>query len=180
MTEQPPGWEPPPPGWGPQPGQPNQPGEPAQPWPQPGQPGPYGPPGYGQPPTYHQPPAFGQQPGYGQPPGYGPPRFPSTSGKATTVMVLGIVSLVLMVSCGLGFIPAVIALVMAPGARREIEASGGWLTGESQLRAGKITSLVTLVLTALAVVALVVLIAVGIAASDETPGRGGPSVVTPG
>ena len=123
-----PGLGPPPPGWGPQPA-PNQPGS-GQPWPY-GQPGPSGPPGYGQPPTCQQP----LRPSVSSPAtaaglGLGPPRFPSTSGKATTVMVLGIVSLVLMVSCGLGFIPAVIALVMAPGAGREIEASGGGCRGE--------------------------------------------------
>ena len=53
-----------------------------------------------QPPAYGQQPGWGQAPGPGQQPGYGQP----TSGKATTVLVLGIASLVLMVFCGLGFI----------------------------------------------------------------------------
>ena len=43
-------------------------------------------------------------------------------------MVLGIVGLATFFAvCGVGVIPAIIALAMAPGARREIEASGGAL-----------------------------------------------------
>ena len=77
---------------------------------------------YGQsPPQYPPPPPpYGQSPasyGYPAPTGaYGPQPYygPTTSGKATTVLVLGIVSLVLMFSC-IGFIPAIVALVLAPG-----------------------------------------------------------------
>ena len=73
-----------------------------------------------------------------------------TSSKATTVMVLGIVSLVMFFAvCGLGVIPAIIALVMARGAEREIAASGGALQGASQVKAGKIMAWITLGLTAL-------------------------------
>jgi hypothetical protein len=122
-----------------------------------GQQAPYPPqPPYGQQPPY-QPPPYGQSPasyGYPAPTGaYGPQPYygPTTSGKATTVLVLGILSLVLMFGC-IGFILAIVALVLAPGAAREIAESGGRLTGESQLKAGRITSWITLGLTGLIVI----------------------------
>ncbi len=141
-----------------------QPGEQQPPYGQPGQQQPpYGQPGqqpYGQPPGYGPPPGYGQQP-YGQQP-YGQPYAPGapygygqapyqrqTSSKATNVMVLGIVSLVLVWACGIGFIPAIIALVMAGGAEREIAQSGGALQGEGQIKAGRIMSWITLGLAAL-------------------------------
>ena len=93
-------------------------------------------------------------------------------------MVLGIVSLVMLFTCGLGFVTAVIALVMAPGARREIAASGGRLTGESQVRTGTILSWVTLGLTALAVVALAVVIGVAISVDDGASSPAEPTVVS--
>ena len=180
----PPAGQPPPGGYG-QPGQPGPGG-----YGQPGQPGPggYGQPGPGgyPPPAYpapgYPPPGYGQpygaQPGYGPPPpGYGAPAYsstaygygsyaPTTSSKATTVMVLGIVSLVLMVMCGLGFVTAIIALVQAGGAEREIQESGGTLTGESQIRAGRIMSWITLGLTGLFVLLIAGFFAIGIAASS--------------
>ena len=119
------------------------------------------------------------QPGYAQYGPYGGPPV-TTSSKATTVLVLGIVSLVMMVTCGLGFVTAVIALVMAPGAKREIAGSGGRLTGESQVRTGTILSWVTLGLTALAVVVLAVVIGVAISVDDGAGSAGEPTVVSPG
>lgn len=168
MTDQPSGPEQPDqpgPQWGPpgqqwqQPGQ--QWGQPGQQWGQPAQPAAYGPPGY---------------PPYGS---YGAPPVP-TSSKATSVLVLGIVSLVMMLTCGLGFVTAVIALVMAPAARREIAGSGGRLTGESQVRTGTILAWVTLGLTALAVVVLAVVIGVAISVDDGASRPSTPTVVTPG
>ena len=167
-------WGPPGQQWG-QPGQ--QWGQPGQQWGQPGpqygQPAPYGQPGYGQP-------GYGQ-PGYGQP-GYGPYGGgpPATSSKATTVLVLGIVSLVMLFTCGLGFVTAVIALVLAPGARREIAGSGGRLTGESQVRTGTILSWVTLGLTALGVVVLAVVLGIAVSVDDGSSSPSAPTVVTPG
>jgi hypothetical protein len=95
------------------------------------------------------------------------------------VLVLGIVSLVMMFTCGLGFVTAVIALVMAPGAKREIAESGGRLTGQSQVRTGTILSWITLGLTALAVIVVAVLIGVAISVG-ETSGGGPAPVVSPG
>jgi hypothetical protein len=99
------------------------------------------------------------------------------------VLVLGIVSLVMMFTCGLGFVTAIIALVMAPGAKREIAESGGRLTGESQVRTGTILSWVTLGLTVLAVVVIAVVIGVAVSVDDGTTsrsGHAGPTVGTPG
>lgn len=112
-----------------------------QPYGQPGQPtgqqAPYGAPGaYGQP--YGA--AGYRTTGY---PGYGS-ASPATSGKAVTVLVLGIASLVLLFMCGLGLITAVIALAMAPGAKREIRESQGRLGGLGMVQGGVITSWVAI------------------------------------
>jgi|tagenome__1003787_1003787.scaffolds.fasta_scaffold20629353_1 hypothetical protein len=125
-------------------------------------------PAYGQQPSYNQQPpygqpqqAYGQQP-YGQQPygGQGPAKpWGLTSGKATAVLVLGIAALVLFCCLGAGVIPAIVALVLAPGAKREILASDGAVTGLSQIKAGRILSVIALVLTVLGAV----LVGIGIA-----------------
>jgi hypothetical protein len=83
--------------------------------------------------------------------------------------VLGIVSLVLMFTCGLGFIPAIIALTMAGGAEREIAESGGALDGLSQVKAGRIMSWITIGLTALALVAIILFAVVVAVGSSSSP-----------
>jgi hypothetical protein len=122
-----------------------------QPYPQPyGAPTPYGQP-YGQ--TYGQ--------GYGQAyPGYGT-AAPTSSSKAVAVLVLGIASLVLLFMCGLGVITAVIALVMAPGAKREIRESQGRLGGAGMVQGGVITSWVAIGLFVLFVAVWIVILSVG-------------------
>ncbi len=99
------------------------------------------PPMAGYPPAY--PPAT-PAPGY-QP---SPTGVPRTSGKATTVLVLGISSLVLLcavfVFLPVSVIPAIIALVLASGAKREINQSGGALTGLGAVKAGVICSWVAI------------------------------------
>lgn len=98
-----------------------------------------------------------QQPGwppqgysYGPPPGpgsaprpmqmpYGYPVAPQTDGTAIVVLVLAITSFVAM-----PIIPAIVALVLAPSAERDIAASGGRLTGETLVRAGRIVAWVHL------------------------------------
>ena len=99
------------------------------------------------------PPPDPQDPYPAQAYGYGGLPLPAqTSGKATAIMVLGIVGLVMACFYGIGLILAIVALVMAPGARREIESSGGRLVGAGQIKAGVICSWVTvgLVLAAVA------------------------------
>jgi hypothetical protein len=121
----------------------------------------YGQQAYGQAPQYGQQP-YGQQPQYGQP-GYGVgPTGPATAGRATAVLITGIASLVLLFSC-IGFIPAIVALVLAPGAEREINASQGRLTGLSQVRAGRICSWITIGVTVLGLIVLGVVIAISVA-----------------
>ena len=77
------------------------------------------------------------------------------------MLVLGIAAIVLFCCAGAGVIPAIVALVLAPGAKREIVASGGALTGLGQVKAGQITSIIALVLSILGAVALVLAIASG-------------------
>lgn len=127
----------------PYPGQPYAPQQqPQQPYP--GQP--YGQTTGGQP--YGAPGAYGQV--YAQPGAYRP-AGPTTSGKATAVLVLGIASLILVWMCGIGLVTAIVALVMAPGATREIQASQGRLGGVGMVQGGKICSWVTVGLVGLGV-----------------------------
>ena len=165
------------PAWGQQPGQPAW-GQPA--WGQPQQSPPPGQPAWGQP---AGPPAAYGYPGYPQQAygGYGPQwgNVPQTSGRATTVLVLGIVSLVLLFTCGLGFVPAIISLVLAPGASREVAESGGRLTGDSQIRTGRILSWVTIGLTALGVIIFALFIGIAVSV-DGSSSPAEPSVVSPG
>jgi cytochrome c biogenesis protein CcdA len=88
------------------------------------------------------------------------------------VLVLGIASLV--TGCCIGVIPAIVALSMAGGARREIAASGGRLSGDGFIKGGVICSWISIGLTAVAIVLFIGLIALG-AFSDanfDDTGRG--------
>jgi len=67
------------------------------------------------------------------PPAYGP--MPQTSNSAIVALVLSIVSWVI---CPV--IPAIIALVFANKADREVAASNGWVTGGGLITAAKIVS----------------------------------------
>ncbi len=72
---------------------------------------------------------------------YGPPAV--NSGRAVAILVLGIVSLVFLCAYGIGLIPAIVALALAPGAKREIANSGGRIVGGSFVKAGTVCSWVT-------------------------------------
>ncbi|PPK97380.1 hypothetical protein CLV92_104201 [Kineococcus xinjiangensis] len=172
--------------WGGTPGQPSQYGQGGQygqdqPSEQPGQygqdqqtygqPGQYGQPAqYGQAPSsygqYGQAPSYGQGQPYGQNQSYGQPVYGGAgvpvAGQAQAVLWTGIGSLaVLLFTAGiLGFIPAIIALAMAPGARRQVEESQGRLQGLGQIKAGKICAWITLALTVLGLIGVVIFIAV--------------------
>ena len=155
---EPPGPPPPPPGsvWPPPPGSAWPPGPPPPPPPSAygyGQP----PPGYGQPP-----------PGYGQPPPgyppyqpypfYGPPR--QTEGLAIAALVLAIASFVV---CPV--IPAVVALILAASAKRNIELSGGAREGLGLVTAARAIAWINV---GLAVVAIAVIVIVAIANSGSS------------
>ncbi|MGQ0630134.1 MAG: DUF4190 domain-containing protein [Sporichthyaceae bacterium] len=93
-------------------------------------------------------------PGQGYPPpGYGPgwnPAPPRNSGQSIAVLVLGVASLTVFWG-----VAGIVALCLAPGAKREIAASQGRVGGEGMIRAGVICSWVSIVLTLLAIVAFV-------------------------
>jgi hypothetical protein len=147
-------------------------GEPAPPATPPIQP-PFGQAPYGAPPAYGPPQPYGQQPyrqqPYGAPPAYGQygasaspyGATPTTSGKATAVLVLGIASLVLLFMCGLGLVTAIVALVMAPSAKREINQSGGRLTGLGMVQGGVVCSWITVGLLVLFVAVMIFVLVVG-------------------
>ncbi len=133
------------------------------------------PPGYPPPPAQYGPPPaqYGPPPAqYGPPPAqYGPPPAqygPTTSGRATVVLVCGIASLVLPF---VGWVAAIVALVLAGGAKREIESSGGKLTGLGLVKAGRICSWIAIALTLLFVALVVVLGVIG----ATTDGFSGPT-----
>jgi hypothetical protein len=144
-------------------------------------------PSYGEQPTYGQS-GYGQQYGgqqygagqqyggqqYGQPPaGYGtPPQqqqwsgpggAPKTESKAIVALVCAIASWV-----AFPLLPAIAALMLGSSARREIEASGGWLTGDGLVTAAKVIAWANIVLCVLAVVFIV--LAFGLFAAAAPPG----------
>jgi hypothetical protein len=119
---------------------------------------------YGQQPYPQQPygqQLYGQQPYGGYPAPYGLPVPAPTSGKATTVLVLGVASLLLVFMCGLGLVTAIVALVMAPAAKREIHQSQGRLTGLGLVQGGVVCSWITIGLAVLVAAVIVLLLAVG-------------------
>lgn len=151
------GWDPGAPGPGPGPGA-------APPPPPPGQPG-YPPPMYGGPPGFgHQGP--GMPPG--MPPGYGYPYYRArpTNSKATTSMVLGIVSLV---SCW--FFTGIPAIIIGNRAKKEIEASGGVEDGEGMAQAGVIMGWIATVLSLLGLAFYVAMIAIILTVGETSDSR---------
>ena len=113
------------------------------------------PPAY-QPPAYPQSQGNGPQAGFGQA-GYGQAGYgqaQETASRAIVVLVCAIASFVVV-----PFIPAVVALALAGGAQQQIAQSGGRLTGEGLVRAGRIVAWINVGLTALVVVGIIGLIA---------------------
>ena len=111
-----------------------------------------------------------KSPHYGgeQPPdGYAPQ--PRMDGTAITVLVLAIASF------GTCAITAIVALVMAPRAQRNIDSSGGNLMGEGLVRAGRVISWINVGMTG----ALLLVLAVSVIVGDpnEDVGAGLPLVV---
>jgi hypothetical protein len=136
-------------------GKPPAPQQPYPPQPYPQQPYPYPQQPYGQP--------YG---GYPSPYGLSVPPSAPTSGKATTVLVLGVASLLLMFMCGIGLITAIVALVLAPGAKREIQQSEGRLTGLGMVSGGVVCSWITIGLVVLIAAVMVLVLAIGASFGD--------------
>lgn len=112
-----------------------------------------------EPPPYPpQPP--GQYPAPGQYPM--PPGPPPNSGKATTSLVLGIVSIV---ACGLFL--GVPAMILSRQAKREIAESQGRLGGQGLATAGFVTGLIGTVWSVLVAILVILLFAFGAAWFDE-------------
>ena len=101
---------------------------------------PYQQPGYAPDPYAQQPVPYG---GYPQAPGaYYPPRpMPTSSGNAITALILAIVSWAI---CPV--VAAIVALVFAAKAGKEITNSNGWVTGGGMVLAAKIISWINIVI----------------------------------
>jgi hypothetical protein len=82
-------------------------------------------------------------------------------------MVLGIVGLLMVCGYGIGVVPAIVALALAPGAKREIEQSGGMVTGDGFVKAGVICSWVTVGLTVAGILLVVLLLVIGASTSSS-------------
>ena len=136
------------------------------------------PPWEGQPPqdSYNQPQPRDQPPsghGYGPPMPVRPPDHP----KATTAMVLGIVSVAGGMLCYLPFFIAPFAWVMGGKAVREIDASQGKLGGRGMAQAGYILGIIGTILLGIAlmvIVAFVAILIIGAVATSSTDSGGIP------
>ena len=103
--------------------------------------------------SYGPPPSYGAPvQGYGSPPGFGAPQ--QTDSKAIIALVCAIGSFVIF-----PLVPAVVALVLASSSNREIEASGGRLTGEGLNTAAKVIAWINIGLSVLGVLLLVLALA---------------------
>ena len=93
-------------------------------------------------------------PGYGAAPVPAPNPMPRTSSNAVVALVLAICSFLV---CPL--IPAVVALFLANSAQREIDASGGWVTGDGLVKGAKIASWINIGLCIAGILGFILLIA---------------------
>jgi hypothetical protein len=124
-------------------------------------------PPYGQQPPPQQP--YGQQPpayGYGQPYRPAPPKHPS----ATTAMVLGIIGLVGILSCGgVTLVLSPFAWVIGSKAVKEIDAAPpGTVGGRDEANGGRIMGIIGTILLILAVVAVIAIIALVVAFDNSS------------
>lgn len=116
---------------------------------------PGGTPGYGQQP-------YGGQQQWGAPPGYAYNTAPTTEGKAIGALICAIASFVIC-----PFVPAVVAVFLAGGAKRSIEQSGGRVGGEGLVTAARIIAWVNIALSVIGFVLIVIAVAVGGTAAND-------------
>ena len=95
-------------------------------------------------------------------PGQGPYAVPQDHPQATTVLILGIVSLVLCQILG------PFAWSMGNRVIREIDAAGGALGGRSTANAGRICGIISTVLLGLSLLLLVIVIIIAVAAGTSS------------
>ena len=108
--------------------------------------------------TDHRAPGAGQQQWAGQWGSAGP----QTPGSAIAALVCGILAVL-----GCMFFTGIPAMVLGRRAKREIEQSGGALTGEGLATAGFVTGLIGTIWSVLGAILLIVVIAVGGVAAYE-------------
>ena len=84
--------------------------------------------------------------GYPPPPGliYPVAPTPRVPGRAVAILILGIAGVTITAACCLGWIAGIVALALAPGARREIRESHGALTGNGLVTAGVVCAWVSI------------------------------------
>jgi hypothetical protein len=82
------------------------------------------------------------------------PVAPRTSGSAVAALVLAVASFAV---CPV--VAAIAALILAASANREIQESGGWVTGEGLVTAAKIIAWIHLALFTIAVIAFILIAA---------------------
>ena len=99
------------------------------------------------------------QPGYGSYSPYG--TVPANHPRATSAMVLGIVSIVLASSCGIGGLLGIVGIVQGRKVRSEIDAQPGRYAGRSMASAGIITGTIGVVLGALVTIGVIFAFAIG-------------------
>jgi hypothetical protein len=90
---------------------------------------------------------------------------PKTDGTAIAVLVLSICSVAFITLCP--FVLAIVALCLAPGAKRNIAQSGGTITGEGLVKAGVIISWISIGLAALGA-AIIIIIVIAAASSNDS------------
>ncbi|MBX3386787.1 MAG: hypothetical protein KF768_09465 [Phycisphaeraceae bacterium] len=110
-----------------------------------------------------------------QPP---PPANPFTQSglkphRGGTILTLGILSLVLGFGCGIGFLLGIIGWVMAKADLAEMDAGIMDPAGRSNTQAGKICSIISIILAAIGIVLaiiyfVVVVLILGVAAASSS------------
>ncbi|MBX3285799.1 MAG: DUF4190 domain-containing protein [Actinobacteria bacterium] len=85
--------------------------------------------------------------------------------QGTTILVVGIFSIVLTFICGFGALLGPVAWVMGNSAIREIDAQPGRYSNRGQIQAGRICGIVASALLILGILAFVALLAFGSSSS---------------
>jgi hypothetical protein len=110
-------------------------------------------------------------PQYGAPgTGYGSPR--QTDSVAVAALVTAIAGFFICAPVG-----GIAAILLASNARKRIEASGGQLGGLELARAARILGIIQLVLSAVAIIASIIVVIVLVATSNGTDETVGASVI---
>lgn len=124
---------------------------------------------------YGSPPQGGfAQPGFGYgPPAYGPSGYGGYGGgtsehpQGTTILVLGICSLVFTFVCGFGVFLGPVAWIMGNNALREIDANPSVYSNRGSVSAGRICGIIASALIVVMVVGVVILFAIAAGSSSS-------------